>query len=65
MCDYAEALIASGENVGYVVDELKSMEMEVCDENGAHTVGRTRRENSSSNDIVSITRSFVPINILI
>ncbi|EED95268.1 predicted protein [Thalassiosira pseudonana CCMP1335] len=39
LLDYAFAMIANGKNVGYVVDELKSMEMEVCDAAAAQRLG--------------------------
>lgn len=41
LLDYTFAMIANGKNVRYVVDELKSMEMDVCDGKSADMLGRT------------------------
>ena len=41
LLDYAFAMIANGKDVKYVVAELKSMEMEVCNSGSAEMLGRT------------------------
>ena len=41
LLDYAFAMIANGKNVNYVVTELKSMEMEVCNSASAEMLGKT------------------------
>lgn len=41
LLDYTFAMIANGKNITYVVEELKSMEMDVCDNKSADMLGRT------------------------
>ena len=61
LLDYAFAMIANGKNVGYVVEELKSMEMEVCDASSAEILGRTLANflgliSENSNSVVAATK---------
>eukprot|EP00569_Conticribra_weissflogii_P004429 CAMPEP_0171348322 /NCGR_PEP_ID=MMETSP0878-20121228/30509_1 /TAXON_ID=67004 /ORGANISM="Thalassiosira weissflogii, Strain CCMP1336" /LENGTH=105 /DNA_ID=CAMNT_0011852629 /DNA_START=226 /DNA_END=540 /DNA_ORIENTATION=- len=39
LLDYTFAMIANGKDVGYVVEELKSMEMDICDGEAAERMG--------------------------
>jgi hypothetical protein len=40
LLDYTFAMVSNGKTLSYVVNELISMEMDVCKEDTAHDIGR-------------------------